>query len=138
MKPNKTAQVLSILRDLQRSLENLIVLRDQTYVNWSVWARELWASGRIPDVYDPFTIVGTLASEIVQRMRPLGSLPQTVELPDRLFLYTGPVYVRPIGRGVVLSPDGRENNLSDLLSMLFTDGDYNVEITFRVLPREGE
>lgn len=52
------------------------------------------------------------------------------------YTYTGPVYIRPIGRGVVLDPDGAEGDLDFDLSYAFPDGDYNMEIVFRVLPLE--
>ena len=58
--------------------------------------------------------------------------------PNLEYTYTGPVYVRPIGRGVVLEPDGEETHLNDLLSRVFGDGDYDMKITFSVIPQETE
>ena len=139
VKPNKTMQILSIMRDLRLSLKHLVILRDKTHVNWTVSTQGLWASGRVSDAFDALTILGTIVAEIVQKMRPSGSLPQTIEVPDEVFQFTGPVYVRPIGRGIVLyldAPGTESCYLCDILSRLFADGDYDMEIAFRALPRE--
>lgn len=56
---------------------------------------------------------------------------------DKLeYTYTGPVYIRPIGRGTVIDPDGEGTHLADILFFAFGSGDYNMEITIKVLPTE--
>jgi len=136
----KIKQIESILRDLRLSLKHLIIGPSGGHIDWSVEARGLWAAGHVPDVYDPFTILSVITAEIVKLMRPSGSLPQTVVVSDRAFRYIGPVYVRPIGRGLVLKPDVPEEDeyLAEVLSRLFPHGDYDMEIIIRVLPVEDD
>lgn len=52
---------------------------------------------------------------------------------DAIMCYRGRCYVRPLGRGVVLSDLADEPHLDDVLY----DGDYDVEIrVIRRIPRE--
>lgn len=50
--------------------------------------------------------------------------------PHSVFRYSGPIYIKPYGRGITLTqPGGGDLNLNDALLEL--DGDYIAEISIR-------
>ena len=52
------------------------------------------------------------------------------------YTYKGPAYIRPIGRGIMLKDV--EEYLSDALYFAFGTGDFNMEITVKILPQNEE